>query len=108
MGGRLTVIWGIDGLEDTNHLYRVNVDWNRLQENWRAYISGGGKAKWQFIVFKWNQHQLDEVKRYSESEKFKGFNIIRSVRNSSDTNNNDKNITNIEIPENYRRNTRIL
>jgi len=108
MGGRLTVVWGIDGLEDTNHLYRVNVDWNRLQENWRAYISGGGKAKWQFIVFKWNQHQLDEVKRYSESEKFKGFNIIRSVRNSSDTNNNDKNITNIEIPENYRRNTRKL
>lgn len=97
MDNRLVVIWGIDGLEDTNHLYRVNVEWNRLRENWRAYISAGGRAKWQFIVFKWNQHQLNEVKSYSESENFKGFNLIQSVRGE------DEKITNIEIPENYER-----
>lgn len=97
MDNRLVVIWGIDGLEDTNHLYRVNVEWNRLRENWRAYISAGGRAKWQFIVFKWNQHQLNEVKSYSESENFKGFNLIQSARGE------DEKITNIEIPENYER-----
>ena len=97
MDNRLVVIWGIDGLEDTNHLYRVNVEWNRLRENWRAYISAGGRAKWQFIVFNWNQHQLNEVKSYSESENFKGFNLIQSVRGE------DEKITNIEIPENYER-----
>ena len=99
MNERLIVVWGIDGLEDTNHLYRKNVEWNRLQENWRAYISAGGRAKWQFIVFSWNQHQLNEVKSYSESENFKGFNLIQSVRGE------DEKITNIEITENYERNT---
>jgi MoaA/NifB/PqqE/SkfB family radical SAM enzyme len=99
MDDRLVVIWGIDGLEDTNHLYRKNVDWNKLKENWRAYISAGGRAKWQFIVFNWNQHQLNEVKSYSESEKFNGFNIIRSVRSEDDVK------PTIEIPTEYERNT---
>ena len=97
MNERLMVVWGIDGLEDTNHLYRKNVEWSRLRENWRAYISAGGRAKWQFIVFSWNQHQLNEVKSYSESENFNRFHIVQSVRDE------DEKITNIEIPENYER-----
>ena len=97
MNERLMVVWGIDGLEDTNHLYRKNVEWSRLRENWRAYISAGGRAKWQFIVFSWNQHQLNEVKSYSESENFDRFHIVQSVRGE------DEKIENIEIPENYGR-----
>jgi len=97
MNERLMVVWGIDGLEDTNHLYRKNVEWSRLRENWRAYISAGGRAKWQFIVFNWNKHQLNEVKSYSESENFNRFHIIQSVRGE------DEKITNIEIPKNYER-----
>ena len=34
------VVWGIDGLEDTkSYLYRRNVKWDKLQDNFRAYIS---------------------------------------------------------------------
>ena len=39
---RPRVVWGIDGLEDTTHLYRRNVKWDKLQENFRAYI----RAQW--------------------------------------------------------------
>ena len=67
---RLHVIWGIDGLEDTNHLYRRNVSWNKLQENFRTYILAGGRASWQFIYFKHNEHQDELAKQRSINEGF--------------------------------------
>lgn len=56
------VTFSIDGLENTNHLYRVGVDWNRIIRNARAYINAGGEAIWKCIVFQHNQDQLDDIK----------------------------------------------
>lgn len=78
--GRLVVIFGIDGLEDTNHIYRRNVVWKRLQENFRAYINNGGIAIWQFIVFEHNKHQIDEAQKTCKEEGFKKFKIRESSR----------------------------
>ena len=36
--------FGIDGLEDTNHIYRKNVNYNKVIENARAFIDAGGHA----------------------------------------------------------------
>ena len=94
---KLVVVFGIDGNEDTNHLYRVNVDWETLQRNWRAYISAGGRAMWQFIVFKWNQHQINDIKKLSESENFERFVIVKSFRNKDP----EKEIDDIVLPEGY-------
>lgn len=97
LNNRLTVIFGIDGDEETNHLYRRNVDWKTLQRNWRAYISAGGRAAWQFIIFKWNQHQIDDIKKLSESEGFVRFGIIESFRNDDPNYKIDE----IVLPEGY-------
>ena len=97
LNNRLTVIFGIDGDEETNHLYRRNVDWKTLQRNWRAYISAGGRAAWQFIIFKWNQHQIDDIKKLSESEGFARFGIIESFRNDDPNYKIDE----IVLPEGY-------
>ena len=86
LNNRLTVVFGIDGDEETNHLYRKNVDWKTLQKNWRAYISSGGRAGWQFIVFKWNQHQITDIKKLSEAEKFERFVVIKSFRKTNPEN----------------------
>ena len=72
-GPRIRVVWGIDGLEDTNHLYRRNVKWDKLQENFRAYIAAKGNAYWQFIYFKHNEHQDELAKQRSIQEGFKGI-----------------------------------
>ena len=69
---RIRVVWGIDGLEDTNHIYRRNVKWDKLQDNFRAYISAKGNAYWQFIYFKHNEHQDELVKQRSIDEGFRG------------------------------------
>jgi len=70
---RLRVVWGIDGLEDTNHIYRINVKWDKLQENFRAFLSSGGYGYWQFIYFKHNEHQEKEVEQRSIDEGFAGM-----------------------------------
>ena len=46
--------FAIDGLEDTNHIYRRNTDWVKIVQNATAYIAAGGRAEWDFIVFAHN------------------------------------------------------
>ena len=46
------VVFSIDGLEDTNHLYRQDVEWNKLMDRVKWFIDAGGQATWKFIIFK--------------------------------------------------------
>ena len=77
---RTLIIFGIDGLEDTNHIYRKNVKWKKLQDNFRTYIKYGGTASWQFIIFEHNKHQEDEARTTSQNEGFVSFNTVYSSR----------------------------
>lgn len=77
---KLHVIFGIDGLEDTNHLYRRNVQWNKLIENAKAYIDAGGSATWKFIIFEHNKHQVDEAAELAKTLGFKKFEKIKTNR----------------------------
>ena len=60
--GRMgAVIFSVDGLRDTNHIYRQGVVWNNVERNMRAFIDAGGRARWDFLIFEHNQHQVDEA-----------------------------------------------
>ena len=63
-----TVTFSIDGLEDTNHLYRINSDWNSIMQG--IDIIGKGKAQihWKTIVFNFNYDKLDKIKIFAESK----------------------------------------
>lgn len=74
------VVFSIDGLEDTNHLYRRNVSWSKLMDNAGAYINAGGKAHWKFLVFKHNQHQIEQARQFSQTKGFSSFNFNYSDR----------------------------
>ena len=67
------IIFGIDGLKDTNHIYRQATNFNKIIDNAKAFIDNGGLAEWQFLVFKHNEHQVDEARQLSESIGFKKF-----------------------------------
>lgn len=69
----LQVIFSIDGLADTNHLYRVGLDYNTIMQNVHAFISTGGHAIWKFILFKHNEHQLDSAIELSRQMGFAEF-----------------------------------
>jgi MoaA/NifB/PqqE/SkfB family radical SAM enzyme len=74
------VTFAIDGLEDTNHMYRRNVKWNKLMENVESYLEAGGRATWEMLIFKHNEHQVDKCRELSQQLGFKNFNSKQSAR----------------------------
>jgi len=65
-GGRGHIVFSIDGLEDTNHIYRRHVVWKKVWENLNAFVEQGGEAKWDFLTFRHNQHQIPLVQKICE------------------------------------------
>lgn len=66
MGKHGRVTFSVDGLEDTNHLYRVNVDWERVENSMDAYTQAGGRGLWVFLIFEHNEHQVEEAERLAK------------------------------------------
>jgi len=76
----------LDGVDqDTHHIYR-KTDFNRVLGNARAYISAGGRAEWFFIIFRHNQHQLEEASKLAKDFGFESFTAIYSDRYEQSTN----------------------
>jgi MoaA/NifB/PqqE/SkfB family radical SAM enzyme len=74
------VVFGIDGLEDTNHLYRVGVNWNKIISSAKTFISRGGNARWDFIAFEHNEHQVQQAEKLSVQLGFKEFRLKKTYR----------------------------
>lgn len=74
------VVFSIDGLEDTNHLYRVNCNWDKLMTNAEAYILAGGSAHWDMLVYKHNEHQVDAAEKLARKMGFSWFRAKVSKR----------------------------
>lgn len=69
----LKVVFSIDGLRDTNHLYRVGLDFNTILNNVKSFIVSGGDAIWKMILFRHNEHQLNEISEFSKKLGFSKF-----------------------------------
>lgn len=80
IGNRGRVDFNIDGLKDTNHLYRKNTNFEKIIDNASAYISMGGVAEWNYIVFKHNEHQLEEAKKKCKDVGFTKINFRKTGR----------------------------
>jgi len=63
-----TVIFSIDGLENTNHLYRVNSDWASIMQGIDIISQGPAQIHWKTIVFQFNYDSLDQIKQFAESK----------------------------------------
>lgn len=74
------ITFSIDGLEDTNHIYRIRTEWSKIVNNAKSFINAGGYAVWKYIVFKHNQHQVKEAEELSKKLGFKEFTYENSIR----------------------------
>jgi MoaA/NifB/PqqE/SkfB family radical SAM enzyme len=72
--------FGIDGLADTNHLYRRRTSWDLIMENAASFINAGGSATWEYIVFRHNEHQIETARELAESMGFKRFRVRKTGR----------------------------
>lgn len=72
------VQFAIDGLKDTNHIYRRGVVWDKLISNVETFIQHSGYAQWRTIVFDHNKYQLSKM---VELAKNLGFSKFKTYRN---------------------------
>lgn len=94
----VSVTFSIDGLEDTNHLYRQDVEWNKIMQRIGWYIDAGGKAVWKFIEFQHNKHQKDIAKQISTQLGFQKFIVEDHGRNYGPVLNKDGKVTHWILP----------
>lgn len=74
------IMFSIDGLQDTNHLYRVGLDFQTIIRNARAFIDTGGYAIWRFLIFQHNQHQIEQALEISKNLGFSEFECVSADR----------------------------
>lgn len=74
------VIFSIDGLEDTNHLYRKDTNFNKIIDNVKSFINAGGNAHWEYLVFRHNEHQVNEAKKLANELGIQEFRVKKSDR----------------------------
>jgi MoaA/NifB/PqqE/SkfB family radical SAM enzyme len=74
------VTFSIDGLADTNHIYRRNVNWNKLIDNVQTFINAGGNARWDMLIYKHNEHQVEDCIELARSLGFAQFRAKVSTR----------------------------
>lgn len=72
--------FSIDGLADTNHIYRRGVRWHQLETNLQAFIEAGGDAHWEMLVFEHNQHQVEQARDLAQRMGFRWFRAKVSMR----------------------------
>ena len=81
------VHFAVDGFEETNHIYRVNIDFNIINRNMQAYFEGGKGdmlGGWTYIVFDHNEHEVELAKKRA-TELNLDFVIRTGMRNSLST-----------------------
>lgn len=70
------VIFAIDGLEDTNHLYRRNSNWSSIMQGIDIMVQGPARVSWQTIIFSFNHDQIDKIKEIAESKGADFFTLV--------------------------------
>jgi MoaA/NifB/PqqE/SkfB family radical SAM enzyme len=87
--GRLgtTIMFRLDGLADTHHLYRQNTNFDLIIDNAKKFIEAAkhnplSKAVWAFIPFSHNRHQIEECRRLSQDLGFHEFQIVNAGRDT--------------------------
>lgn len=74
------VVFSIDGLADTNHIYRRGVNWDKVIENAQTFIDAGGSAHWDMLVYQHNQHQVEQAQQLAKEMGFTWFRAKISKR----------------------------
>jgi len=66
-GSNLVIKFGIDGIDhETNWKYREGVNFKKAYDNMTAFAKTPGDARWDFLIFEWNYHQIPEVAKLAK------------------------------------------
>ena len=71
-------IFGLDGLPEQSHIYRVNQDGLKVFENMKMLSAMGGFVTWQYIVFRYNENDLTKARTLADQYNMKFVEIHSS------------------------------
>ena len=74
------MVFCLDGLYEELSLYRINASYDKIIENALAFMEGGGRTEWRMIIFKHNQHQLEDAEKLAKQYGFDMFSYQYSNR----------------------------
>lgn len=74
------VCFSVDGLEDTNPIYRVGSNFRRIIANIEAFTGAGGRARWDYLVFEHNRHQVGAARELAARLGVAEFNLKNTSR----------------------------
>jgi MoaA/NifB/PqqE/SkfB family radical SAM enzyme len=81
MGSNVCFVFSVDGLEDTNKIYRVNSDWPSILNGMKIMTQQAETPiEWKWILFRQNQDQVEEAYRLSKEIGIRTFTVIKSGR----------------------------
>ena len=76
--------FSVDGLEDTNHIYRIRSDWKSIMMGMRTMGSLPKDRKpwleWKYLVFPYNKHQVPEARKLAEEIGIDSYKPVKSER----------------------------
>jgi sulfatase maturation enzyme AslB (radical SAM superfamily) len=90
-----TVMFCLDGLEDTHHLYRQNTVWDTVIRNAKIFINNGGRAVWKMLEFDHNRHQIEACRALSKQMGFFGFELVNEGRTTAPVFDRNGNLTHV-------------
>jgi len=79
--GRHHVMFDLDGTDnETQNMYRIGTDFDKIIKNAEAFISGGGCAVWKMIPFDFNEELVETAKMLAAEHGFDKFQRNRIQR----------------------------
>jgi len=74
------LVFSIDGLKDTNPLYRKGTDFDKIIKNAKSFRENfSGQLIWEYLVFEHNEHQIEEAKKLADKIGFDQFIPKKSI-----------------------------
>ena len=61
-------------------MYRRRTDWKTVMRSAESFIEAGGHAEWDFLVFRHNEHQVEEARELAANMGFKNFFVRKTGR----------------------------
>jgi len=77
-GNNVTWTFGLDGLPDTSFLYRIKQNSQLIYDAMLLAAKLGKNVRWQFIVFDYNEHQIEEAKKIAKEH---GITFMLTISN---------------------------
>ena len=76
--------FSVDGLEDTNHIYRIRADWESIMRGMKTLGALPSDRKplleWKMLVFPYNKHQVSNARTLANEIGVDEFNPVKSER----------------------------